>query len=98
MSLAACTEAIRGKVGEDSGLDATLKFDTGGDGVIHVDAARVPNVVSNDDLPADCTIRIALSDLEALLAGTLEPTGAFMMGKIGVEGDMSVAMRLQQVV
>lgn len=98
MSLAECTGAIRDKVGTDSGLGATLKFDLGPDGVIFVDAASVPNSVDNTDRPADCTIRIALADLAAMMAGTMDPATAFLMGKVKVEGDMSVAMRLPQVV
>lgn len=98
MSLADTTEAIRGKMGENSGLGATLKFDCGDEGVVFVDGTTVPNVVTNEDKPADCTIKIAREDLDGLLAGELNPTTAFMSGKIGVEGDMSIAMKLSQVV
>lgn len=98
MSLAETTDAVRAKIGENSGLGATLKFDCGADGIVYVDAASVPNAVDNVDRAADCTIALSLDDLDGLLAGTLDPTGAFMMGKLQVEGDMSVAMRLAQVV
>ncbi len=98
MDLQACTEAIRAKVGEDSGLNASLKFDCGADGVIFVQATAVPNQVSNDNQDAACTISIALSDLAALLKGELNPMNGFMMGKLKVSGDMSIAMRLQSVV
>lgn len=98
MSLADTTEAVRGKIGENSGLGATLKFDCGADGVVYVDASTVPNTVDNDDRPADCTIALSLEDLGAILSGALDPTGAFMMGKLQVDGDMAVAMRLSQVV
>ena len=82
MNLEACTEAIRTKVGADSGLAATLKFDS----------------VSNENRDADCTVGIKLEDLNALLTGDLEPATGFMMGKLKVSGDMSVAMRLQRVI
>lgn len=98
MDLQACTEAIRAKVGENSGLNATLKFDCAADGVIFVQAAAVPNQVSNENLDAACTISIALNDLAALLKGELNPMNGFMMGKLKVSGDMSIAMRLQSVV
>ena len=98
MSLGETTAAVSQKVGENSGLGATLKFDCGADGVIFVDASTVPNTVSNEDRAADCTITMTLSDLDAMLAGTLDPTSAFMTGKLSVDGDMSVAMRLSQVV
>jgi putative sterol carrier protein len=98
MDLQACTEAIRTKVGDNSGLNATLKFDCGTDGVVFVDAVANPNTVSNENKDAACTITIALADLGALLTGQLNPMNGFMMGKLKVSGDMSIAMRLQTVV
>jgi putative sterol carrier protein len=98
MNLEACTEAIRTKVGTDSGLAATLKFDCGADGVIYIDGKSTPNTVSNINIDAQCTVGISLEDLNAMLAGELEPTTGFMMGKLKVTGDMSVAMRLQRVI
>ncbi|MCU6433553.1 SCP2 sterol-binding domain-containing protein [Undibacterium sp. Jales W-56] len=98
MDLQACTTAIRAKVGEDSGLNASLKFDCGDDGVVFVNALAVPNTVSNEQLDAACTVTLALTDLGALLSGQLNPVNGFMMGKLKVAGDMSVAMRLQKVV
>jgi putative sterol carrier protein len=98
MDLQACTEALRAKVGDSSGLNATLKFDCGADGVAYIDGRSVPNNVSNDNKDADCTIAITLENLAALMTGELEPTTGFMMGKFKVAGDMSVALKLQRVV
>jgi len=97
MSLGAITELLRTRVGDDSGLGATVKFDLGGDGVIFVDAASSPNTVSNDDADADCTIVISMKNIKKLLAGDLNPTTAFMLRKIKVEGDMGIAMKLSSV-
>jgi putative sterol carrier protein len=98
MDMAACTEALRAKVGDSSGLNATLKFDCGADGVAYIDGKSVPNSVSNSNQDADCTVAISLENLAALLTGELEPATGFMMGKFKVSGDMSVAMKLQRVV
>ena len=98
MDLQACTEALRSKVGDASGLNATLKFDCGADGVAYIDGKSVPNSVSNENMDADCTVGITLANLAALLSGELEPATGFMMGKFKVSGDMSVAMKLQRVV
>jgi putative sterol carrier protein len=78
---------------ESSGFDRSVKFDTGGDGVIVIDGATI----STADSETDCTIRLSLEDLEDLVSGELNPTMAFMSGKIKVEGDMSVAMALSQL-
>jgi putative sterol carrier protein len=98
MDLQACTETLRAKVGDNSGLNATLKFDCGADGVVVIDGKSMPNTVDNQDIDTDCTVAITLDNLAALLSGELEPATGFMMGKFKVSGDMSVAMKLQRVV
>ena len=97
MSLESTTQAIRTKVGDDCGLEATLKFDMGDEGVIVIDAVSTPNTVDNASRDTDCTVGITLENLEAMVAGTLDPVAGFMSGKLKVSGDMSVAMRLQRV-
>ncbi|QPC91058.1 SCP2 sterol-binding domain-containing protein [Mesorhizobium sp. INR15] len=76
-----------------AGFDRSVKFDTGSDGVIVIDGASI----STTDAPADCTIKLSLDDLDSLISGDLNPTMAFMTGKIKVEGDMTVAMSLSQL-
>jgi len=98
MTLDECTQAIRTKVGSDSGLNASLKFDCGDDGTVYVDGKSTPNSVSNDNKEADCTVGITLANLTAMLDGELDPATGFMMGKLKVSGDMSVALRLQRVI
>ena len=98
MDMQAITEAIRNKVGASSGLNATLKFDCGADGVVVIDGKSTPNTVDNTDRDTDCTVAITRENLAALMTGELEPTTGFMMGKFKVSGDMSVALKLQRVV
>jgi putative sterol carrier protein len=85
------TQQMRTAVGTDSGLGKTLKFDFKGEGFIYIDKADV----SNEDKPADCTIIVAKSDFDQIAEGKLDPTMAFMQGKLKINGDMSVAMKLQ---
>ena len=98
MSLETITQSIRNKMGTDSGLDATLKFDCGSDGVIVLDGASTPNSVSNTDRETDCTVTVSLENLQAMMNGELNAVSGFMSGKLKVAGDMSVAMKLQSVV
>jgi putative sterol carrier protein len=98
MDIDACTQALRSKVGSHSGLEATLKFDCGADGVAFIDGRSIPNTVTNENRDADCTVTLSLQNLAALLTGELDPGVGFMMGRFKVAGDMSVAMKLQRVV
>ncbi|MGA8017066.1 MAG: SCP2 sterol-binding domain-containing protein [Candidatus Dormiibacterota bacterium] len=43
------------------------------------------------------TITMAASDFVALAGGQLDPTMAFMTGKLKVKGDMGLAMKLQSL-
>ncbi|NQT74626.1 MAG: SCP2 sterol-binding domain-containing protein [Chloroflexi bacterium] len=44
--------------------------------------------------PPDCDVRIKLEDVQRMASGDLDPMGAFMAGKIQIEGDASVLLQL----
>ncbi|MCY1054953.1 MULTISPECIES: SCP2 sterol-binding domain-containing protein [Nannocystis] len=94
ISLEKFTEEIRAKVGADSGLKATIKFVFAENQVLYIDGESTPNTVDNTDRPAKCTVKVSLDDFAKMAAKKLDPTTAFMTGKIKIEGDMGVAMRL----
>ena len=83
--------AAESNAGEKSSdIDASIKLDLKGEGVIHI--AR--GVVTNDDAPADLVVTITLKDLTALGKGELDPTRAMMSGRLKLS-DMKLAMKLQ---
>jgi len=89
-------DQIATKIGErlsGSGFDRSVKIDLGADGAILIDGTTV----STGDGDADCTITMKLDDFQDLISGDLNPTAAFMTGKMKVAGDMSAAMALSQV-
>lgn len=89
-------ETIQGKASQATPLGSTLKFDFGGE-VLYIDGTLHTNMVSSDDQPADCTIKVSKMDFQALMGGKLDPMSAVMSGKIQIDGDMSVAMKLQSL-
>lgn len=75
------------------GFDGSAKFQIAGEGAIIVDADGVR--VGDDD--ADVTLSADADTFRAIFAGEMNPTGAFMSGKLTVDGDMGMAMRLASV-
>jgi putative sterol carrier protein len=73
----------------------TVKLDFGDEGAVMLDGANA--LVSENDGPADTTIKVSWDDWQQLASGQLDGMTAFMMGKLKVEGDMANAMQLQGV-
>jgi putative sterol carrier protein len=95
--LSLVTAGLKEAVGEDCGLGKVVKFDFGADGVVVIDATQVPNIVDNVDRSADCTLKQTIDDFAAMSDGTLNSTQALMTGRLKIDGDMGVAMRLDSV-
>ncbi len=91
-ALNAAAEALRIKL-DSAGFDGSVKFDIEGEGVLRI----ADGAVVIDDGEADCTIAASLDTFHELFAGELDPTAAFMTGKIRIDGDMGVAMKLSQL-
>jgi len=72
-----------------------VKIDFGSEGTVMLDG--VANQASDQDGPADTTIKVEWADWQAMTSGQLDGMTAFMQGKLKVEGDMSNAMQLQSV-
>jgi len=85
---------VKTKAEAAEALGSSLKFDFGGQ-QIFIDGTDAKNRVSDADSGADCTIKISIDDFQRLVKGSLNPMNAVMSGKIKIDGDMSVAMKLQ---
>ncbi|MEL6545585.1 MAG: SCP2 sterol-binding domain-containing protein [Myxococcota bacterium] len=80
-------------------VKATYKFALTGDngGTWVVDLSSAPGSISEGDGEAACTITIADTDFVDIVGGKTDATMAFMGGKLKVEGDMSLAMKLTHI-
>jgi|TARA_X000000950_G_scaffold106947_1_gene134767 putative sterol carrier protein len=94
MSLELVTAGLKEKIGEDCGLGATVKFDFGDSGKLFLDATQTPNIINNDDADAQCTMVLSMENFMLMAAGELDGTAAFMSGKLKIQGDMGIAMKL----
>jgi putative sterol carrier protein len=95
MSLQILTDRVKNILGTDSGLNATVKFKTE-EGSVFIDSKSVPNAVSNDDLEADCTFEVSTKNALKLIDGDLNAMMAYMTGKLKIDGDMGVAMKIAE--
>lgn len=83
--------ALNGKGAK--GFDGTAKFVIEGEGAIMVDE----NGARAADEDADVTLSADADTFQAILEGDLDPTAAFMTGKLSVDGDMGMAMKLGSI-
>ncbi len=74
-------------------MDGSVRFVIAEEGSVRIDESGV----SADDSDADCTITADSATFQELLSGDLDPTAAFMSGRLKIDGDMGLAMRLASV-
>ena len=87
-AVAALNEKLAG-----DGFAGTAKFVMGDEGSIIVDESGAR--AGDDD--ADVTLTADVDTFQQIFDGDLNPTSAFMSGKLAIDGDMGAAMRLAQV-
>lgn len=88
---------LRARVGTETGIDASWKYDLGPDGHIFIDTKTVPHAIEQRDAPADCVIAVSLADLRAMLAGEMDSTTAFTHGKLHLSGNMGVVVKIDTI-
>ena len=76
-----------------SDFDGTAKFDIEGEGTVMMDE----NGARAADEEADVTLSADAETFQSMLEGDTNPTSAFMTGKLKIDGDMGMAMKLAAV-
>lgn len=87
----AAVKALNEKL--SAGFDGVAKFVIPGEGAIMLDHAGV----RAGDEEADVTLTAEADVFRAILDGEMNPTMAFMTGKLAVDGSMGMAMKLGSV-
>ena len=88
----AAVTALSEKMG-GQGFDGSAKFVIEGEGALMIDS---DGVRAADD-EAEVTLTADADTFQQILEGDLDPTAAFMSGKLSVDGDMGLAMKLGSV-
>lgn len=93
--MSAVIDAAVAKLGEklSGGFAGIAKFVIPGEGAIMLDG----NGVRAGDSDADVTLTADADVFQQILSGDLNPTTAFMTGKLSVDGNMGLAMQLGSV-
>jgi putative sterol carrier protein len=91
-ALEAAAAALREKFA-DADFEGSVKFDIEGEGMIMVAGGEV----RMEDGEADVTISASLDAFRDIFDGELSPTAAYMTGRMRIDGDMGMAMKLSQI-
>ncbi len=78
---------------DGGGIDGSVKLLIEGEGSVLVDEAGA----RAEDGPADCVMAADADTFRGMLEGGVDPTGAFMSGRLKIEGDMGLAMKLGSI-
>ncbi len=84
----AAVKALNAKM--DGGFDGLAKFVIGDEGAVMIDSEGARAA----DEDADVTLTASADVFQDILEGNINPTAAFMTGKLSVDGDMGLAMKL----
>lgn len=90
--IAAAVEALKEKLGTTT-FPASAKFVIAEEGAVRIDGAGV----SADDSDADVTLTADVDTFRGIVEGSVNPTTAFMTGRLKIEGDMGLAMKLGSI-
>lgn len=87
-------QALNAKLG-GRGIDGAVRFVIEGEGSVRVDEDGAS--AGDGDGDADCVMTADAETFQGMLAGEVNPTTAFMSGRLKIEGDMGLAMKLGSV-
>ena len=88
----AAVKALNNKL-DGNGFDGVAKFEIEDEGAILIDETGAR---AGDDA-ADVTLSASADTFQDILTGNLDATSAFMTGRLKLDGDMGLAMRLGSV-
>lgn len=91
-ALEAAATALREKFAS-ADFEGSVKFDIEDEGVVRF----VDGEIDLADGEVDVIISASLDTFREIFDGELSPTAAYMTGRMRIDGDMSTAMKLSQI-
>ena len=88
----AAVKALNARLG-GGGIEGSVKFLIEDEGAVRIDESGA----RADDGAADCVLTADVATFQGLLDGEVNPTSAFMSGRLQVDGDMGLAMKLGSI-
>lgn len=91
-------ETLRQNPGKVAGVSGIIQFNFGNDSVYHVTAEGGAVTFSEGAASnPNVTFQMTPEVFAELLAGKVNPTVAFMTGRLKIQGDLGLALRLQSI-
>lgn len=78
------------------GFRASYRFDVEGAGSWHVDVDDGEVRIEESEAPADCVVRASEATFLKIVNREGSPMTAFLTGKVRIEGDMGLLLKLRE--
>lgn len=92
-------EVINANTAPIAGLSLKYQFNITGDSEgtyqLHLEDGKATIVEGAGDV--QCTLKMSFKNFKKFLAGQLNGTAAFMMGKLKIDGDITKALKLESL-
>jgi putative sterol carrier protein len=68
------------------------------EGILLIDGTGTENLISNDDLPADCSLKMDMNTFNKIHDGKTDALVAVLFGKIKLKGDSKLALKIKSLI
>lgn len=96
MELTEIFDQMKVQVEDMDPIQAKMKL-VMGEHIFLIDGTGERNIVSQDDVDANCVVKTDLNTFYKMKSGKLNPILALMEGKINIDGSMGLAFKMKSL-